>query len=117
MLVLSRKQQETICIGPNIRVTVLKVKGRSVKIGIEAPPGMHILRQELTVSGGNRPTRDGVEGGPGNLPGDLSAGEGVVPKTDGTRPSSDRFPENRSDSILEGRVGVNQAEHDLVACG
>jgi len=117
MLVLSRKQQEAICIGPNIRVTVLKVKGHSVKIGIEAPPGMHILRQELTVSGDNRATGDGVEEAPGNLPGDLPAGEGVVPKADGRRPSSDRLPENRPDSILEGRVAVNEAEHDLVACG
>ncbi len=36
MLVLSRKADQKIQIGPNITITILKVKGMAVRIGIEA---------------------------------------------------------------------------------
>ena len=47
MLVLSRKREERIQIGPNVTITVLRFKGRAVQIGIEAPAEMAILRGEL----------------------------------------------------------------------
>jgi carbon storage regulator CsrA len=47
MLVLSRKQGETLQIGDNITVKVLEVHGRVMKIGIEAPGNVKILRGEL----------------------------------------------------------------------
>jgi len=47
MLVLTRKVEEKVQIGPNITVTVLRIKGRAVKIGVEAPQGVQILRTEL----------------------------------------------------------------------
>ncbi|MFN9363373.1 MAG: carbon storage regulator [Planctomycetota bacterium] len=47
MLVLSRKPNEEILIGDNIKVTVLKVKGNTVRIGIEAPPAVKVKRGEL----------------------------------------------------------------------
>ena len=37
MLVLSRKTQQQIQIGPHVTITILKVKGETVRIGIEAP--------------------------------------------------------------------------------
>lgn len=48
MLVLSRKAQETIMIG-DITVTVLKISYGSVRIGIDAPREMQVLRGELQV--------------------------------------------------------------------
>lgn len=48
MLVLSRKQGERIKIGDGITLTVLGVRGGVVKLGIDAPPHMRILRGELT---------------------------------------------------------------------
>jgi carbon storage regulator len=51
MLVLSRKQGETVCIGHNIRVTVLGLRGNVLKLGIDAPRGVRILRSELQPSG------------------------------------------------------------------
>lgn len=48
MLVLSRKQQQTIQIGDNIKVTVIKVQGNAIRLGIEAPDDVRILRGELT---------------------------------------------------------------------
>jgi carbon storage regulator len=47
MLVLSRKPGERICIGPNITIQVLDVQGAQVRIGIEAPRDVTILRSEL----------------------------------------------------------------------
>lgn len=47
MLVLGRKNNESIIIDDNIVVTVLAVEGDRVKIGIQAPPQVSILRQEL----------------------------------------------------------------------
>ncbi len=48
MLVLSRKQGEQIKIGDGITLTVLGVRGGVVKLGIDAPPHLRILRGELT---------------------------------------------------------------------
>lgn len=47
MLVLSRKVGEKILINGEILVTVVRVKGGSVRIGIEAPAEIPILRAEL----------------------------------------------------------------------
>ncbi|MEZ7170409.1 carbon storage regulator CsrA [Sporosarcina sp. OR05] len=47
MLVLSRKTSETIKIGDNIELRILEVKGDTVRIGIEAPKNIDILRGEL----------------------------------------------------------------------
>ena len=47
MLVLSRKQNERIRVGDSVVVTVVRVSGDKVRIGIEAPPHMRVLRDEL----------------------------------------------------------------------
>ena len=47
MLILSRKSNESIVIGGNIRITVASVRGRYVRLGIEAPADVKIFREEL----------------------------------------------------------------------
>jgi carbon storage regulator CsrA len=47
MLVLTRKLQEQIRIGDNVTITVLRVKGQAVRIGIEAPRELRVVRGEL----------------------------------------------------------------------
>lgn len=50
MLVLSRKAGETIKIADNIEVKILEVKGDTVRVGIEAPKSVDIVRGELIQS-------------------------------------------------------------------
>jgi carbon storage regulator CsrA len=47
MLVLSRKPGEKVVIGNGITITVVEVKGNRVRVGIEAPDRVRILRAEL----------------------------------------------------------------------
>lgn len=48
MLVLSRKRNQTIVIGEGIKIEVLKIKGNTVRLGIQAPASVKVLRGELT---------------------------------------------------------------------
>ncbi|TNE68929.1 carbon storage regulator [bacterium] len=47
MLVLSRKENESIQIGGDITITIIEVKGRQIKLGINAPKDVSILREEI----------------------------------------------------------------------
>ena len=48
MLILTRKVEEVIDIGDNIKVTVLGVRGRQVRLGIDAPPEVIVHRREVS---------------------------------------------------------------------
>ena len=48
MLVLSRKKNESITISDEIEITVLEIRGNSVKLGIRAPGSYRILRAEIS---------------------------------------------------------------------
>ena len=47
MLVLSRKVDDTIIIGDNVKIKVVQIKGNRIRLGIEAPSDVKILRGEL----------------------------------------------------------------------
>jgi len=53
MLVLTRKSDESVYIGEDIRVTILSVRGDRVRLGISAPGDVSIKREEImfTMSG------------------------------------------------------------------
>ena len=59
MLVLSRKPGERILIGDQIAVTVVRIAPGVVRIGIDAPENLPIVREELREEGG----RGRAEGG------------------------------------------------------
>lgn len=47
MLVLSRKSGEKILIGENVTVTIVRIGPNTVRLGIDAPRDMNIVREEL----------------------------------------------------------------------
>ena len=49
MLVVSRKAGERILIGDKIAVTVVKVAGGAVRLGVEAPAELAVMREELAI--------------------------------------------------------------------
>ena len=55
MLILSRKTHETIVIGSDIQITVVSVRANRVKIGIQAPDYVRVLRSELLPLGWGDP--------------------------------------------------------------
>ena len=54
MLVLSRKESERLVIGENIIVTIVRLAGGTVRLGIEAPPEVSIRREELRCHNSDR---------------------------------------------------------------
>ncbi|MEX0613485.1 MAG: carbon storage regulator [Pirellulales bacterium] len=83
MLVLTRKYQEKIRIGENITITVLRTKGKAVRLGIEAPANVPVIRGELafesTAAGG-------------------TASDGLLEATENAAPNGQRTRFRRSDS-------------------
>jgi carbon storage regulator len=51
MLVLARKEGDKVFIGDNIEITVVKLRGDVVRIGIKAPQDVRVLRSELNEKG------------------------------------------------------------------
>ena len=65
MLVLSRKAGERIWIGDEISVTVVRITGGGVRIGIEAPHEMPVVREELREK--MEQTEEEFQGGPSTI--------------------------------------------------
>ncbi len=47
MLVLSRREGERLKLGDSVVITIVRVSGDKVRLGIEAPPDVLVLREEL----------------------------------------------------------------------
>lgn len=50
MLVLSRREAQSIVIGGNVVVTIVSVRGDQVRLGIEAPRSVTVHRQEVAIA-------------------------------------------------------------------
>lgn len=57
MLVLTRKRTESIHIGDDIKVTIVRVDGDKVRLGIEAPRNIMIAREELREKPEDKPDK------------------------------------------------------------
>ena len=57
MLVLSRKKTQRLKLGSDIVVTVIDVSGEKVRLGIDAPKEVTILREELELRDNQEPQR------------------------------------------------------------
>lgn len=60
MLVLSRKALQSVVIGQDVKITVIRVEGNQVRIGIEAPGDVRILRGELVEGSAETPSLAGA---------------------------------------------------------
>ena len=58
MLILTRRVGETVMIGDEVAVTVLRVKGNQVRLGVNAPKSVSVQREEIF----QRIKREGVQG-------------------------------------------------------
>ncbi len=47
MLILTRREGETLNIGDDIKITILGIKGNQVRIGIDAPKDISVHREEI----------------------------------------------------------------------
>lgn len=47
MLILTRKEGQSLCLGDDIRITVVSVKGGHVRIGVSAPREVAVHREEI----------------------------------------------------------------------
>ncbi len=54
MLVLSRKPGTCVVVGGNIRITVLEIRGGVVRIGIEAPAAVRVVRDDVAAAAPRR---------------------------------------------------------------
>ena len=70
MLVLSRREAQSIVIGGNVVVTVVSVRGDQVRLGIEAPRSVTVHRQEvaLAIEEANKEALAPANVDPSNLP-------------------------------------------------
>ncbi len=50
MLILTRKKDEAIRVGEDIRIVLVQIKGGQVRLGIECPSNVRVLREELYES-------------------------------------------------------------------
>lgn len=64
MLVLSRKKNEVICLGNDVTITVVEIRGDKVRLGVDAPNTIAVHRKEVYDA---IKDRDG-EVGPGKSP-------------------------------------------------
>ena len=63
MLALTRKKNEAIIIGGDIKITVIDIKDGKVRLGIEAPKDVNIHREELyiDIKNENESAKDNLE--------------------------------------------------------
>ncbi len=47
MLILTRKIGEGIILGDDIRISIMEIRGKQIRIGIEAPQNVVVLREEI----------------------------------------------------------------------
>lgn len=120
MLVLSRKIDQEILINGNIKISILKIKGNVVRIGIEAPAEVNIKRGELVSGEGpaeplKLPTGNGQSDAASSDQG--TSGEGTCGQQSGYRllPLSQRAQGDQGDHGESGFKGSVQSNAALLS--
>lgn len=66
MLVLTRKAKQQIQVGDNIVITIVQVRGQAVRVGIEAPRDLRVVRGEIKEQA--LPAADELPAGKSSMP-------------------------------------------------
>jgi len=115
MLVLTRKLDESLRIGDDIKITVLRIKGNTIRIGIEAPKNVRVLRDELGLLASprqeesdqnNSPVIAAVVDSPSHSSTRMFVGS-VAAKGSGNRPNGDS---RREISLFEVEATIEEDE-------
>jgi carbon storage regulator len=116
MLVLARKSKETIQIGDQITISILRIKGNSVRVGIEAPGNVRVIRGEIAASDGEPADRGGRNRGP-LAPSMDEVGTGSVEQPAATFQPSRRLSTQRVNQImaLRRKDRIRNSDEALVA--
>ena len=110
MLVLTRKHQEKIRIGDHIVITVLKTKGKTVRLGIEAPTEVPVIRGELSFEGHSVEWQDESSKSEAELPRPSAAETSHVDRV------RDHWPTKPvAGSVASPRVSLQRVSRDQVA--
>ena len=48
MLIITLKENEKVLIGNDINIMVVEIQGKQIRLGVEAPAGLFVLREKLT---------------------------------------------------------------------
>ena len=64
MLIISRKRNEGVIINENIELTIVDIQGDKVRIGIDAPSAVKIVRKELLETANINKEAAGIQGKP-----------------------------------------------------
>jgi len=120
MLVLTRKYQEKIRIGDNITITVLRMKGKAVRLGIEAPTDVPVVRGELTFEvetvseDSESPTVEIEAAGSGSTRSGRTIARAAGMATGWTTESHPDAP-SRGERLSDAKVRFNRVPRDKVA--
>jgi len=106
MLVLSRRTEEQIIIGDDIKITVLAIKGKSVKLGVQAGSELKIMRAEL-LAAPEEPAEH-----PATRIADPTAGIVEAPSVD----ESDPHPQGVSDDLSVPAWSPNRPAWLAICC-
>jgi carbon storage regulator len=89
MLILTRRPGERVVIGEDILVTVMGVSGHTVRLGIEAPRGVSIYREEIWLAV-KEENREAAAAEGGQVPSARPAGRASGEDTDTDEPGTPR---------------------------
>ena len=116
MLVLTRKIDEQIVIGDDIKITLIRVRGNTVRLGIEAPRDVRIVRSEIEFSDKQLPEDDQLlaerQDAFAHPSIELTSSRPNKMADEDTGVNSDRRPTNRMKSIMDSTVYVGKVARD-----
>jgi len=110
MLVLTRKLQEKIRIGNEIIITVLRTKGKQVRLGIEAPADVPVIRGELAFDSGDRELTHATTGAITVAATGAMTVDDTRPEPDSSRNHGNWPSDSRSERAAAAPPGVRPAQ-------